>query len=81
MTVTSCSAAETEALGERLASDLQAGEILAFRGDLGAGKTAFVRGIARGLGITDPDGVRIEIMQVAPDSPQREAAKRLSGKS
>ena len=31
--------------------------------------------------ITDPDGVRIEIMQVAPDSPQREAAKRLSGKS
>lgn len=43
---------ETEALGERLAKALPAGSIVAFTGDLGAGKTAFVRGMARGLGIT-----------------------------
>lgn len=47
------SAAETEALGEKLAGKLQGGEVIAFTGDLGAGKTAFTRGLARGLGITD----------------------------
>ena len=47
------SAVETEALGERLAGKLQGGEEIAFTGDLGAGKTAFTRGLARGLGITD----------------------------
>ena len=41
---------ETEALGERLAKILTPGTILAYRGDLGAGKTAFTRGLARGLG-------------------------------
>ena len=40
---------ETEALGERLAKILTPGTILAYRGDLGAGKTAFTRGLARGL--------------------------------
>ena len=40
---------ETEALGERLAKILIPGTILAYRGDLGAGKTAFTRGLARGL--------------------------------
>ena len=45
------SADETEALGERLAKTLHGGEIIAFTGDLGAGKTAFTRGLARGLGI------------------------------
>ena len=44
------SADETEALGERLAKTLLGGEIIAFTGDLGAGKTAFKRGLARGLG-------------------------------
>ena len=43
---------ETEALGERLAAQLHGGEIIAYRGELGAGKTAFTRGLARGLGIT-----------------------------
>ena len=44
---------ETEALGARLARALEPGAVVAFTGDLGAGKTAFVRGLARGLGIQD----------------------------
>lgn len=44
---------ETESLGSRLAARLPAGAIVAFTGDLGAGKTAFVRGMARGLGISE----------------------------
>lgn len=45
---------ETEALGERLADALRAGDVIAYYGDLGAGKTAFTRGLARGLGIREP---------------------------
>ena len=41
---------ETEAVGEGLARTLRPGAVVAFIGDLGAGKTAFVRGMARGLG-------------------------------
>lgn len=44
---------ETEALGARLGKVLEAGTVIAYTGDLGAGKTAFTRGLARGLGITD----------------------------
>ena len=44
---------ETEALGEALAARLTAGTVVAFTGDLGAGKTAFTRGLARGLGVPD----------------------------
>ena len=44
---------ETEALGEMLAGRLDPGTVIAFTGDLGAGKTAFVRGLARGLWITE----------------------------
>ena len=47
------SPAETEAVGVALGRVLPAGTILAYRGDLGAGKTAFTRGLARGLGCTD----------------------------
>lgn len=46
--------AQTEALGEKLGACLQPGTILAYRGDLGAGKTAFTRGLARGLGAKEP---------------------------
>ena len=42
--------AETEALGARLASALSPGAVVAYRGGLGMGKTAFTRGLARGLG-------------------------------
>lgn len=45
---------ETENLGAGLAVKLRPGDVVAFWGDLGAGKTAFTRGIARGLGIKDP---------------------------
>ena len=47
------SEAETEALGEALAKKLRPSTVIAFTGDLGAGKTAFTRGLARGLGVTD----------------------------
>jgi tRNA threonylcarbamoyladenosine biosynthesis protein TsaE len=47
----SSSEQETRAIAARLASELQAGVILLLSGDLGAGKTAFVRGLAEGLGL------------------------------
>ena len=47
------SVAETVALGERLAGRFAIGDCIALVGELGAGKTAFVRGLAVGLGITD----------------------------
>ena len=42
---------ETEALGARFAEGLPGGTVVAMYGDLGAGKTAFVRGMARGMGL------------------------------
>ena len=47
------SRAETEALGARLADALSEGRVVAFTGDLGAGKTAFVSGMARALGVEE----------------------------
>ena len=47
------SAAQTEALAERLAHSLRGGEVLAYTGGMGMGKTAFTRGLAKGLGIRD----------------------------
>ena len=44
---------ETEALGRRLGETLERGAVVAFTGDLGAGKTAFTRGLAKGLDIPD----------------------------
>ena len=44
---------ETERVGAALGAALQPGSILAYEGDLGAGKTAFTRGLARGLGATE----------------------------
>ena len=54
MVLCSNSQTETEALGEMLAEHLKEGAIVAFFGDLGAGKTAFIRGMARGLRIQEP---------------------------
>ena len=44
---------ETENLGAVLAQRLHPGDVIAYFGDLGAGKTAFTRGVARGLGVTE----------------------------
>ena len=44
---------ETEAVGSALGKIIPPFTILAYKGDLGAGKTAFTRGLARGLGCTD----------------------------
>jgi tRNA threonylcarbamoyladenosine biosynthesis protein TsaE len=50
-TLRSSSEQETRAIAARLAAELRAGTILLLSGDLGAGKTAFVRGLAEGLGL------------------------------
>ena len=44
---------ETEAVAAALAQTLSPGTVIAYEGDLGAGKTAFTRGLAKGLGVTD----------------------------
>ena len=48
------SVAETEDIGAQLARSLRPGTVLAYQGDLGMGKTAFTRGLARGLGYAEP---------------------------
>ena len=53
MTFTTDSPLRTEALGAALGQVIPAGTVIAYRGDLGAGKTAFTRGLARGLGCRD----------------------------
>ena len=45
---------ETERLGERLGRQLERGEVVLLRGELGAGKTTFARGICRALGVAGP---------------------------
>lgn len=49
--------AQTERLGELVGLRLQPGDTVALSGTLGAGKTTFVRGLARGLDVDDPDAV------------------------
>src|SRR3954453_1410393 len=50
--ITTHSEEETTAVGRELAPTLSAGDVLLLYGDLGAGKTAFVRGLAEGLGVS-----------------------------
>ena len=51
-TIITNSEAETEKAGEKFSRNLEGGTVVAMYGDLGAGKTAFVRGMARGMGLT-----------------------------
>ena len=51
--VTTRSPDETDALAGRVAALLEAGDVVVLAGDLGTGKTAFARGLGRGLGVTD----------------------------
>ena len=53
MTFQTNSPAETEAIGAALGKILTPGTVIAYRGDLGAGKTAFTRGLAKGLGCAE----------------------------
>lgn len=53
MTITTNSPEQTELLGKKLAALLKPGDVIAYYGDLGAGKTAFTRGLAAGLGVTE----------------------------
>ena len=53
MTITTNSPEQTELLGKKLAELLRPGDVIAYYGDLGAGKTAFTRGLAAGLGIRE----------------------------
>ena len=50
-TITTNSESETAAVGRELAATLSAGDVVLLHGDLGAGKTAFVKGLAEGLGV------------------------------
>ena len=50
--ITNCEK-ETEQLGERLGAALKPGSVIAYTGDLGAGKTAFTRGLAKGLQVPE----------------------------
>ena len=50
MQFVTCCAEQTEAVGAALGKVLKPGTVIAYEGDLGAGKTAFTRGLARGLG-------------------------------
>jgi tRNA threonylcarbamoyladenosine biosynthesis protein TsaE len=51
-TLTTEGAGETEAVGEAIGSQLRVGDLVVLTGDLGAGKTTFAKGLARGLGVT-----------------------------
>lgn len=51
---TTSSAAETEALGAKLAAQLEPGDVVVVSGDVGAGKTTLIRGACRALGIEQP---------------------------
>jgi tRNA threonylcarbamoyladenosine biosynthesis protein TsaE len=65
----------TKELGRRLAPALRPGDILLIEGDLGAGKTTFVQGLAAGLGITDPvSSPTFTLMRVLEVDPTEAAA-------
>ncbi|MDB5108269.1 MAG: tRNA ((37)-N6)-threonylcarbamoyltransferase complex ATPase subunit type 1 TsaE [Candidatus Binatus sp.] len=55
LVIESRSAHETKSWGRRLASLLEGGELIGFIGELGAGKTCFIKGLARGLNLREED--------------------------
>lgn len=78
--------AETQQLGYNFAKTLQGGEVLALKGDLGCGKTTFVQGLAKGLGIkekiTSPTFVLLKEYRFIPKKLQATSASlREAGRS
>ncbi len=69
-TIVTSSPEMTEELGQRLGRALQAGDVLALIGELGAGKTTLVRGVAAGLGM-DPDVVKSPTFVLLREYPGR----------
>lgn len=69
--VTTRSVQQTLALGERLAARLKAGDCVALDGELGAGKTVLIRGIALGLGVKDPQLVSSPTFVLVQEYPAR----------
>jgi tRNA threonylcarbamoyladenosine biosynthesis protein TsaE len=68
--VETASAEETEALGCALGARLAPGDVVALSGELGSGKTCFVRGLARGLGVEGPvASPSFTLMHVYPGAP------------
>lgn len=64
---------ETIALAKKFAKGLKAGSVLALEGNLGSGKTTFIKGIALGLGLKDPDEVKsptFAIMHIYSTTPK-----------
>jgi tRNA threonylcarbamoyladenosine biosynthesis protein TsaE len=73
------SPADTEALAARLAALLEAGDVVAVSGELGAGKTTFVRGAARALGVTEPVSSPTYTIGHRYDAPTPVALYRIAG--
>lgn len=67
----SCGPEATQALGREIGALLQEGEGVALRGELGAGKTVFVRGMAEGLGVEEPSEVRSPTYLLMVEHPGR----------
>jgi len=85
VSVTSSSPEETFALGEALSVLLKKGDIVALKGPLGAGKTCFVKGIARGLGVkedvTSPTYTIVSEYEASPPPIEQAGAETAALKS
>jgi len=71
LVLTAATAADTQAIAERLGRLLAAGDVLALTGPLGAGKTTFVQGLARGLDVPPDRNVASPTFALVPEHPGR----------
>jgi tRNA threonylcarbamoyladenosine biosynthesis protein TsaE len=71
LTLTAASAVDTQAIAERLGRLLAAGDVLALIGPLGAGKTTFVQGLARGVGVPSDRHVASPTFALVNEHPGR----------
>src|SRR5437899_10229764 len=71
LTFVTSSAEETRRLGDRMGELLRAGDVILLSGELGAGKTVFVQGIARGLGYDGSVSSKSFVLQGEYTCPQR----------